>query len=156
MESGSNKSKTSPHFWWSVSILGILVIGLVAYILTCRVMCADILMEYISFASVILSTTLSIFAILYTYTSNIEIQRQFDKINSTSDKINSTSDRINSISDRIILTSKELYANMSIILSHLKNIDNTQQEIKETLDDNTQKIPVEIANIKDLPNQKNI
>lgn len=142
MESGSNKSKTSPHFWWSVSILGILVIGLVAYILTCRVMCADILMEYISFASVILSITLSIFAILYTYTSNIEIQRQFDKINSAS--------------DRIIQTSKELDTNMSIILRHLKNIDNTQQEIKETLDDNTQKIPVVIEKIKDLPNQKNI
>ena len=163
MENEPNKGKTSPHFCWTISILGVLVVGLVSYILTCKVMCADILMEYISFASVILSTTLSIFAILYTYTSNIEIQRQFDKINSTSDKINSTSDkinstsdRINSTSDRIMLTSEKLDANMSIILSHLKNIDNTQQKIKETLDDNTQKIPLEIEKITNFPKQNNI
>jgi glucan phosphoethanolaminetransferase (alkaline phosphatase superfamily) len=133
MKSELNKSKISPHFWWTFSVLGILVIGLVAYILTYRVMCADILMEYISFASVILSITLSIFAILYTYTSNIEIQRQFDKINSASDRITSTS--------------KELDANLKIILNHLEKIDNNQQDLKETIV-NTQKAPAGIENMK--------
>lgn len=138
MEAGLNKSKISTHLWWSVSILVILVIGLVAYILTYRVMSADILMEYISFASVILSITLSIFAILYTYTSNIEIQRQFDKINSASDRITSTS--------------KELDANLKIILNHLEKIDNNQQDLKETIV-NTQKAPAGIENMKNLPQQ---
>lgn len=142
MENESNKSKSSLHFWWIICILAVLIIILLAYILTYRVMCADILMEYISFASVILSITLSIFAILYTYTSNTEIQRQFDKMNSAADRINSTS--------------KELDKNMNIILSHLKNIDNTQQKIKETLDDNTQKIPLEIEKITNFPKQNNI
>lgn len=145
MKSELNKSKISPHFWWTFSVLGILVIGLVAYILTYRVMCADILMEYISFASVILSITLSIFAILYTYTSNIEIQRQFDKINSASDRINSASDEIN-------LTSNKLNANMEIILNHLEKIDNNQQDLKETIV-NTQKAPAGIENMKNLLQQ---
>ena len=138
LESELNKSKISPHFWWIFSVLGILVIGLVAYILTYRVMCADILMEYISFASVILSITLSIFAILYTYTSNIEIQRQFDKINSASDRITSTS--------------RELDTNLRNILSHLEKIDNNQQALKETID-NIQKAPEGIENMNNFPQQ---
>ena len=90
----SIKDHNSPHFWWLISILGVTIIALVSFILTCRMLDAVKIMEYISYASVILSITLSIFAILYTYTSNVQIQQQFEKINSAANNIASVSDNL--------------------------------------------------------------
>lgn len=85
MKSTSIKSPNSPHFWWIISTLGLTIIALVAFVLTNRIACANKIMDYISYASVILSITLSVFALLYTYTSNVQIQQQFEKINSAAD-----------------------------------------------------------------------
>ena len=76
MKSTSIKSPNSPHFWWIISTLGLTIIALVAFVLTNRIACANKIMDYISYASVILSITLSVFALLYTYTSNVQIQQQ--------------------------------------------------------------------------------
>lgn len=72
----------SPHFWWIISIMALTIIALISFIISRRICCSDELMKYVSVASVILSITLSIFAIQYTYTSNNEIHQQFEKINS--------------------------------------------------------------------------
>ena len=65
----------SPHFWWIISLMSITIIALISYIITEQVCCSDKLMEYVSVCSVILSITLSIFAIQYTYTSNNEVHQ---------------------------------------------------------------------------------
>jgi len=112
----------SPHFWWIISILSVTILGLVAFVLTDRIACADRIMIYISYASVILSITLSVFAILYTYTSNVQIQQQFEKINAAATTIQTAS-------NNLITTESKLNENLKTILEKLENIDQSQQEI---------------------------
>lgn len=83
-------------------------------------------MDYISYASVILSITLSVFALLYTYTSNVQIQQQFEKINSAADNITSASERLKT-------TTVKLDENLGTILQHLESIDIKQQEISNNI-----------------------
>lgn len=136
------KNTDSPHFWWLISVLGVIIIALVAYIMTEKICCADKIMEYISYASVILSITLSVFAILYTYTSNVQIQQQFEKINSAATSIISTSDKLST-------TGSKLNDNLETILSRLDKIDNNQEMMRASIDGlNTQTSAItEITNI---------
>ena len=123
-------------------MLGVTIIALVAYIMTEKICCADKIMEYISYASVILSITLSVFAILYTYTSNVQIQQQFEKINSAATSIISTSDKLST-------TGYKLNESLETILSRLDKIDNNQERMKASIDGmNTQTSAItEITNI---------
>ena len=116
----------SPHFWWIICTLGFIIIALIAFILSNRIEGADKIMEYISFASVILSITLSVFAILYTYTSNVQIQQQFEKINAAANTITDTS-------KNLTITNEKLNTNLDTILEHLENIDQNQQEMTTKL-----------------------
>lgn len=126
MKAPSIKNPNSPHFWWLFSVLSLAIIALVSFILSDRIASADKIMEYISYASVILSVTLSVFAILYTYTSNVQIQQQFEKINIAADNITSASNHLN------IMTNK-LDKNLDDILKRLKSIDDAQQEIRSNV-----------------------
>ena len=122
------KDTNSPHFWWLISILGVAIIALLAYALTNKISCAEKIMEYISYASILLSITLSIFAILYTYTSNVQIQQQFEKINSAASNIISASDKLST-------TSSKLDGNLDSLLLNLEKIDRTQEKMKASIDD---------------------
>jgi len=137
----------SPHFWWLFSILGIIIIVLIAYILTYRVLSADEIMEYISYASVILSITLSIFAILYTYTSNVQIQQQFEKINTAANNITSTS-------DNLTMTGNKLNENLETILNRLESIDDRQEEISGQMNNINTQLTANVTNINNIPNKK--
>ncbi len=130
----------SPHFWWIVSVLSVAILGLIAFILTDRIACAETIMVYISYASVILSITLSVFAILYTYTSNVQIQQQFEKINAAATTIQSGS-------DKLIATESKLNDNLQTILDKLENIDQSQQKIYTQVTNENIQIPrTEITN----------
>ena len=83
-------------------------------------------MEFISYSSAILSITLSIFAIQYTYTSNVQIQQQFEKINSIADNIHKTAENLN-------LTSGKLDENLETILERLENMNTLQKEMSSQL-----------------------
>lgn len=125
----------SPHFWWIISLLSSTIIALIAFVLTQRTTDASLIIEYISYASILLSITLSVFAILYTYTSNVQIQRQFEKINSAATSIHSTS-------NDLILTSRKLSDSLESIMEHLENIDQQQREMHIQLD-NMNNPPIE-------------
>ena len=86
----------------------------------------------------ILSITLSVFALLYTYTSNVQIQQQFEKINSAADNITSASERLKT-------TTGKLDENLGTILQHLESIDIKQQEISNNI--NTTLSRTDITNI---------
>lgn len=94
---------------------------------------ANEIMEFVSYSSAILSITLSIFAIQYTYTSNVQIQQQFEKINSVADNIRGTANKLN-------LTSGKLEENLEVILKQLENIDASQKEMSSRINNlnNTQ------------------
>lgn len=124
----------SPHFWWIICTLSITIIGLVSFILSDRIACANDIMEYTSYASVILSITLSVFAILYTYTSNVQIQQQFEKINAAANNMIETSDKLTK-------TGNKLNDNLDSILQHLESIDTSQREMNTQLNNMNSKIP---------------
>ena len=132
----------SPHFWWIISILTAIIIALVSFILTNRIANASIIVDYISFASVILSITLSVFAILYTYTSNVQIQQQFEKINSAATSIHETS-------NKLISTESKLNELLDTISTRLENIDESQKEINTHLNNmNNQVDEITINNMQ--------
>lgn len=116
----------SPHFWWIISIMATAIIALVSFILCEKTIGADKIMEFISYSSAILSITLSIFAIQYTYTSNVQIQQQFEKINSIADNIHRTAENLN-------LTSSKLDENLETILERLENMNTLQKEMSSQL-----------------------
>lgn len=124
----------SPHFWWIISLLSVIIIALIAFILTERTACAEIISEYISYASVILSITLSVFAILYTYTSNVQIQQQFEKINSAANNIREAS-------TSLITTNNRLNDSLNTIMDRLGNIDESQNEMRAQLNNMNNQIP---------------
>lgn len=122
------------NFWWTISLLSVVIIGCIAFFLTDRIIDAHVILEYISYASVILSITLSVFAILYTYTSNVQIQQQFEKINSAANRIRDTS-------DNLIATNVKLNDSLNIITERLGNIDRGQSEIRSQLTNLNDQIP---------------
>ena len=135
----------SPHFWWIISIMAAAIIALVSFILCEKTIGADKIMEFISYSSAILSITLSIFAIQYTYTSNVQIQQQFEKINSIANNIHKTAENLN-------LTSGKLDENLETILERLENMNTLQKEMSSQLnnlnDSKVNKIDIQHNNYK--------
>ena len=111
----SESSSTMLHYWWSIILMALTIIALISFILSERIVQAEKVMEYISYASVILSTTLSVFAIMYTYTSNNQIQEQFEKINNAANNITATSEKLTQ-------TGNALKQNLDTIMDGIENI----------------------------------
>lgn len=134
----------SPHFWWLISLLGLTIIILVAFIITKRILDSEKLLDYIAVCSTLLSMTLSIFAIQYTYNSNNEIHQQFEKINSAAEIIKDTS---KSLSE----TNALLNNNLNQILESLVNVGQSQQNIAQQIENLTnQRVSTNVNNT--LPN----
>lgn len=132
----------SPHFWWLISVLGLTIIALIAFIITDRIICSAKLMEYVSVCSMVLSITLSIFAIQYTYTSNNEIHQQFEKINTVAENIKGTS-------ENLATTNALLNENLDKILEGLENVGQSQQDIVKQIANLTNKgIVTDVTNIE--------
>lgn len=134
-------STKSPHFWWLIGVLMIIIIALISFIITERICCSENLMNYISVCSVLLSITLSVFAIQYTYSSNNEIHRQFDKINSVADNIKATSENLAN-------TNVLLKGSLDKIQDTLDNFDNSQKQIVNQIKDLTTN---RVINSNDIP-----
>lgn len=111
----SKSSSPMPHYWWSIILMALTIIALISFILSERIVEAEKVMEYISYASVILSITLSVFAIMYTYTSNNQIREQFEKINNAANNITATSEKLTQ-------TGNALKQNLDTIMDGIENI----------------------------------
>ncbi len=129
LENSINKKRVSyrkpPYFWWIVGSLVFIIIALVSVIVVfyfCDVCCYKII-DFTSVFSVFLSIILSVFAILYTYTSNNEIARQFEKINSSAEAIKHAADDTQS-------ASRKLDGNLNEILNHLVKIHSITDDLK--------------------------
>lgn len=143
MDQTSIKNNSSPHFWWLMIIFGGTIIALISYICTQRMVCAQKIMEYISFASTLLSITLSVFAILYTYTSNVQIQQQFEKINNAAHGITQTSNDLTK-------TGSKLDSNLDAILEKLKDINDQQQKISGQMNNINKQISNSVADMTNI------
>ena len=102
MSSERIDSPKSPHFWWIVSVLVVILIILSVIILTNRVIDGEGVIVFISNFALLLSIILSILAIGFTYTSNIQIQGQFDKINNAATNVNDSAHKMEKTANDIV------------------------------------------------------
>ena len=102
MSSERIDSPKSPHFWWIVSVLVVILIILSVIILTNRVIDGEGVIVFISNFALLLSIILSILAIGFTYTSNIQIQGQFDKINNAATNVNDSAHQMEKTANDIV------------------------------------------------------
>lgn len=134
-----NSKNNIIHYWWSITLMALLIIFLISFILSERIVKAEKVMEYVSYASVILSITLSIFAIMYTYTSNVQIQGQFEKINNAANNITATSEKLTQTGDT-------LNNNLSTILDSLENLRTDMNVQFKSINNNMMLKDIEITN----------
>ena len=134
--------KNSPHFWWLVGLLSTIIILLISYIIWGKTSDAQLIINYVSCASVILSITLSVFAILYTYVSNVQIQQQYEKIKSAAISISDTS-------NKLIQTEGKLNDFLETIEERLSNIDKSQTEMTQQISNINKE--VETSSLNNMP-----
>lgn len=87
------------------------------------------MVEYISYAGTLLSITLSIFAIQYTYHSNNRAETQFDKINQAA--------------ENIIRASESMTIEAGVIKEKLADIETKQNTLNTKIDIKNQNSSVE-------------
>ena len=115
-----NKSNLSVNTIWTISLLAIIIILLLSYIIWGKIEDASVLVEYISYAGTLLSITLSIFAIQYTYHSNNRAETQFDKINQAA--------------ENIIRASESMTIEAGVIKEKLADIETKQNTLNTKID----------------------
>lgn len=124
-----NKSNLSVNTIWTISLLAIIIILLLSYIIWGKIEDASVLVEYISYAGTLLSITLSIFAIQYTYHSNNRAETQFDKINQAA--------------ENIIRASESMTIEAGVIREKLADIETKQNTLNTKIDIKNQNSSVE-------------
>lgn len=124
-----NKSNLSVNTIWTISLLAIIIILLLSYIIWGKIEDASVLVEYISYAGTLLSITLSIFAIQYTYHSNNRAETQFDKINQSA--------------ENIIRASESMTIEAGVIKEKLADIETKQNTLNTKIDIKNQNSSVE-------------
>lgn len=124
-----NKSNLSVNTIWTISLLAIIIILLLSYIIWGKIEDASVLVEYISYAGTLLSITLSIFAIQYTYHSNNRAETQFDKINQAA--------------ENIIRASESMTIEAGVIKEKLDDIETKQNTLNTKIDIKNQNSSVE-------------
>lgn len=140
----------SPHFWWIIGVLSAIIIILTTLIVTHPTIGCEVLIVKISVCSTLLSITLSIFAIQYTYHSNIEVSKQFKEINTAARNINATSKVLSKLSDALNIQIKDILQNVSniattqtTILQAVDEIKNGNIDASSTNEINNNKAPVQ-------------
>ena len=124
-----NKSNLSVNTIWTISLLAKIIILLLSYIIWGKIEDASVLVEYISYAGTLLSITLSIFAIQYTYHSNNRAETQFDKINQAA--------------ENIIRASESMTIEAGVIKEKLADIETKQNTLNTKIDIKNQNSSVE-------------
>lgn len=92
------------NLYWIIGVMSISIVCLVVVVLTKECIDTDVLMTYMSFASTLLSIVLSIFAIMYSYYSTVEMSRQESNINNAVGKIEESIKNINGNNNTLLQT----------------------------------------------------
>ncbi len=137
------------HLWWTIGVLIVVILLLIAYIYVDLVLCSHVIGKYLSVVATVLSIILSIFAIIYSYVSTVEASRQWADIDGAVKEIKTTNSHIHS-SNQMLLT---LINNIYGVVSAIGARQQTQASAQQTMNNipNTQNIPG-----NQLDNQNNI
>ena len=133
------------HLWWTIGVLIVVILLLIAYIYVDLVLCSHVIGKYLSVVATVLSIILSIFAIV----STVEASRQWADIDGAVKEIKTTNSHIHS-SNQMLLT---LINNIYGVVSAIGARQQTQASAQQTMNNipNTQNIPG-----NQLDNQNNI
>lgn len=112
---------------WIICILAILLVFSIAFISSSRIIDGSCLCKYLSFASVLLSVVLSVFAIMFTYTSNASIEQRFNRI----DEISKDLEKATKL---MANTSEKLNNNIVEILAKIRDVSDKLNENDRTTD----------------------
>ena len=82
------------HFWWVISIMMVVIVGLSALLCTEILPCDNRIMTYLSFAATLLSIVLSIFAIMYSFFSMQDASKKWHDVDKAVSNIKIYTDNI--------------------------------------------------------------
>lgn len=88
------KNEAMTNWYWVVGVLVVINIILFTYCINEKVLIAYEVIDYISSAGLFLSIVLSVVAIQYTYSSNLQSTHHFERINKAADRMDDTGKEI--------------------------------------------------------------
>lgn len=112
-------SKTNT--WWTITLMALIIIALATHILIGVDIAPGRILRYISYGSTLLSITLSVFAILYTFLSNNKIDREFADLNRATNEIKATNELLKGNLEMIIRAVERTNEAVNNIPSRLSN-----------------------------------
>lgn len=119
-------SKFNPNTVWVIVLMSFVIVLLLGFIFSERTVNADSIKVFIDYAATLLSITLSIFAIAFTYTSNNSTQRQFDKIDYASMKIVDSANKLHE-------SERDISMSMKLVHEKILNIEKDMALIKDKI-----------------------
>ena len=117
---------------WIICLMGIAILALLSVICCDLKTDAESIKVFIEYSATLLSITLSIFAIAFTYTSNNSMQHQFDKIDNASRVILESSHSLQT-------TERELTGSISLLHERMTRIGTDVNFIKGNIPNNLPK-----------------
>lgn len=93
-------SKTNT--WWTITLMALIILILATQILIGADTDSGRILRYISYGATLLSITLSVFAILYTFLSNAKIDQEFAQLYRATAEITATNELLKGNVEQII------------------------------------------------------
>lgn len=103
------------HMWWTISVLVIVILFLVAYVLVAQVTGYRKICDLLSIIATILSILLSIFAIIYSYITAVETTRQWSDISGAVKEIKETNSGTHSSIQMMLTIMTNIHGKVSAI-----------------------------------------
>ena len=104
MEKRRNKSRINPNVIWVIVILSMIIVLLLSVILNCYVSDASEILRFLSYTSTILSILLSIFAILFTYFSSMQLDQKIAEIDNAVTEIKAVNNQLSTSNQTLVST----------------------------------------------------
>ncbi len=116
--------RISCNIKWIIGGLIFIIVALSAHMFTFNQTDSDKLSTYISFASVLLSITLSIFAIMFTYDSNRFMNDKFNHINRAASSIIDVANKLSNTQEKLDNNIEKIISELNEINTSIKTGDN--------------------------------
>ena len=105
MEEQNRPNKVlNPNVIWIIALLVSAIVFLIAALLLNKVYHAERIISYLNYTSILLSILLSVFAILYTYSSSNKLDQQIARINIAVETIKTTNNQLSSSNQTLVQT----------------------------------------------------
>ena len=102
---GKCTNHISLHMWWVICIMSVVILALLGLVYVVKMEDTENkIINYVSFVSTLLSIVLSVFAIIYSYTSALEASRQWADVNKAVEVIKESTQNIKENNQTLLQT----------------------------------------------------